>query len=358
MRRSDTSPVLSGSKRDYSNHRNLFWLVIFLVLFNGMPSPTFGQNSDSVVAVLNGRAISLKELDDSVSARVLPLQQQLYAVRKVALENLINKQLLESEARKRKISVEELRKTFMEGPVNISREEVEAAYKQNASYFATISADEAKERLRLDLEGRARLKYFRASLDKLRQSSAITLNLSAPSLDLDDGSPAIGSKASAVTIVEFLDFECPYCRSVQPILKQVLEKYGSNIRFIFKNLPLDGHQNSTLAAKAAYCAGEQDRFWQYHDRLLTAKEITAPSIKKLATDLGLNLERFQNCIGSNNSSDVIIKDLESARRLGIESTPSFVINGNVVVGAISFDTFQQLIEGELQRSSQKASSSN
>ena len=335
--------------------RAFLWII--LLSFLAMPTSTFGQAADSIVAVVNGRTITQKELDDSVASRILPLQQQLYALRKVALDNLISKLLLETEAQKRKLSVEELRRTLMDGPITVTREQVEAAYQQNSSYFATMSPDEAKERLRLDLENKIRMKYYRVALEKLRGTSSLTLNLSPPSTDLDDGSPTIGPKDAHVTIVEFLDFECPFCKSVQPVLKQVMSTYENQLRFVFKHLPLEGHQNSVLAAKAAYCAGAQDRFWQYHDALLSTSEVTSSSVSKLAIDLGLNLERFQVCLASNESNSAITRDVESARRLGIESTPSFVINGKVFVGATSFDRFQQIIESELQRSSQKASSS-
>ena len=336
----------------------LYVVLISLPIFH--PPVALGQTSETVLATVNGNPITQKEVDDSVAARVLPLHQQLYALRKVALENLITKLLLEGEAAKRKITVEELRKGLLDGPINITSAQVEAAYVQNSAFFATMSPDEAKERLRLDLESQARMKNYRAAVEKLRTASSVTVMLSPASvLSISEvvGSPALGSSNPVVTIIEFSDFQCPFCASVQPALKQILREYGSKVKLVFKNLPLESHRNSISAARAAYCAGQQDRFWQFHDALFASRNFVSESFKTIAQGLGLGVEKFQSCINSPESLNAITKDIEIARRFGIESTPSFVINGTVVSGAISFSEFQNLIKLELQRSSGRASSS-
>src|SRR6185369_11349320 len=129
----------------------------------------YAQSAEAVVATVNNIEITQKQVDDSVAAQIYPLQQQLYAIRKAALENLITTKILESEAAARRVQIEELRKQLTLGEVNVTRAQVEEAYKQNASFFATMSPDEARERLRLDLENQARMKHYRAGLDGLRQ---------------------------------------------------------------------------------------------------------------------------------------------------------------------------------------------
>ena len=140
--------------------------------------------------------ITLKQVDDSVAAQIYPLQQQLYAIRKAALENLVTAKILESEAAARGISIEELRRQLTLGEINVTRAQVEEAYTQNASFFASMSPDEARESLRLDLENQARMKHYRAGLEALRKKWAVNLNFAAPQFvsELDDGvSPAKGS---------------------------------------------------------------------------------------------------------------------------------------------------------------------
>ena len=335
--------------------------VLLIVIIAATPD-CLGQSDDTVVATLEGKAIIQREVDDSIAAKLIPLQQQLYALRKVALENLIIARLIENEASRQKLSIEELRRNLMAGPVNVTRDQVEHAYSQNASFFAAMSPDEAKERLRLDLESQQRMKYYRAALETLRKSSSLVVSLSPPPFanNPKDGiAPAIGPKTAAVTIVEFSDFECPFCKTVQLTLKQLIQEYGDNIRLEFRNLPLEGHRNAMPAALAGYCAGEQDRFWQYHDALFSSSRITINSLDELALVLGLNLERFQTCVSSQESINAITRDVDLARRFKIESTPSFIINGQLIGGAIGIDEFRRIIEKELRfQGSAKSSSSN
>ena len=345
----------------HSSHgiRSIIWSNCLILLFAVVAS---AQSPETVVATVNHIEITQKQVDDSIAAQIYPLEQQLYAIRKAALENLITTKILESEATSRHVSIDELRKQLTLGEVNVTRAQVEEAYKQNASFFATMSPDEARERLRLDLENQARMKHYRAGLDALRKKWTVTMNFSPPVFvsELDDGvSPVRGAAKPVITVVEFSDFECPFCKQVQSALKQVVETYGREVRLVFKHLPLEGHRNSLPAARAAYCAAEQERFWQFHDALFTAGNLSPPVFEQIASDLGLGLPKFQECVASERSRAAVVKDIEAARRLRIESTPSFVVNGKVIQGALSFAEFQKIIEQELsQRPTQKQSSTN
>jgi predicted DsbA family dithiol-disulfide isomerase len=325
-----------------------------------LAAAAWAQSPETVVAKVNNLEITQKQVDDSVATQIYPLQQQLYVIRKAALENLITTKILENEAASRHLSIDDLRKQLTLGEVNVTRAQVEDAYKQNASFFASMSPDEARERLRLDLETQARMKHYRAGLDALRHRWPVALNFSPPVFvsELDDGvSPVRGATNPVVTVVEFSDFECPFCKQVQSALKQTLQSYGREVRLVFKHLPLEGHRNSLPAARAAYCAAEQDRFWQFHDALFAAGNLSPPVFEQLASDLGLGPAKFQECVASERSRAAVVKDIEAARLLRIESTPSFVINGKVIKGALSFADFQRMIEQEL-RTTQKQSSRN
>lgn len=339
--------------------RSIIWsncLILVLVVAASAQTP------ETVLATVNKIEITQKQVDDSVAAQIYPLQQQLYAIRKAALENLITTRILESEATANHISIEDLRKQMTFGEVNVTRAQVEDAYKQNASFFATMSPDEARERLRLDLENQARMKNYRAGLEALRKKWIVTMNLPPPVFvsALDDGlSPVKGATNPVVTIVEFSDFECPFCKQVQSVLRQIVETYGREVRLVFKHLPLEGHRYSLPAARAAYCAAEQERFWQYHDALFSAGNLSPPVFEQIASDLGLGVPKFQECFASERSRAAVVKDTEAARLLRIDSTPSFVVNGKLVKGALSFADFQKIIEQELsQRATQKQSSTN
>src|SRR5215217_328507 len=157
--------------------RSVIWSTC-LILVSAVAA--FAQTPETVLATVNNIEVTQKQVDDSVAAQIYPLQQQLYAIRKAALENLITTKILESEAVSRRIAIEDLRKQLTLGEVNVTRVQVEEAYKQNASFFATMSPDEARERLRLDLENQARMKNYRTGLDALRKKWIVTLNLPPP----------------------------------------------------------------------------------------------------------------------------------------------------------------------------------
>jgi len=340
----------------FQSSRGMCLLILLLA------APVLGQAPETVVARVNDKEITQKQVDDAIAAQIYPLQQQLYAIRKAALENLVTRRILENEAASRGMRVEELRKQLTQGEINVTGAQVEEAYKQNASYFASMSPDEARERLRLDLENQARMKNYRAGLDALRKKWIVSIDFSPPVFvsELDDGiSPVKGSMNPRITIVEFSDFECPFCKQVQSTLKQIVDGYGRDVRLVFKHLPLEGHRNSFPAARAAYCAAEQDRFWQFHDALFSAQDLSPPALEQIASDVGLAPERFKTCLSSEQSRAAVVKDLEAAKIYRIDSTPSFIVNGKLIKGALSFADFRRIIEQELSGNlNQKQSSKN
>lgn len=324
--------------------------ILFVILLLRLMA--FAQEPESVVATVNGTEITLKQVDETVLSAIYPLQQQLYAIRRVALDNLITARLLEAEARSQGVSIEELRERLTRGEIKVTRSQVEEAYAQNASFFASMSPDEARERLRLDLENQTRMRHYRAGVEELRRKWPVVIKLPAPAApgpELDQGSPVRGPAKAAVTIVEFSDFECPFCGQVQDTLKEILEHYGGEVRLVFKHLPSEGHRNSLAAARAAYCAGEQDRFWQFHDALFASRNLSSAVFGEIGARLGLGREKFAACLSDEASRTAVVRDIELARRYRIDSTPSFLINGKLVKGALTFAEFQNLIERELQQ---------
>lgn len=325
--------------------------AILVGTFTGLPNTTVrAQSDDQIAAKVNDSTITLRDVDRSIVSKILPLQEQIHALRRAVLENLITRTILEGEAKKRGISVEELRKQLV-GEVHVLQSQVEERYAENASAFASMSADEAKERLRLDLESHGRMQNYREALAALRQNSDTQVFLEAPRLPAfrnEDNAPSIGSNEAAVTITEFSDFLCRYCREAQGALKQVLKSYPRDVRLIFKHLPLNIHAEAFAAAQAAFCAEDQGLFWPYHDALFASEALSAEAFKTIAVGLGLSLSKFQSCVNSPASNAAIRKDIQEARRLGIDATPTFIVNGKLVRGVKDFEEFKALIEIELK----------
>jgi len=131
----------------------------------------------------------------------------------------------------------------------------------------------------------------------------------------------------------------------------VLDSYREDVRLVFKHLPLEGHRYAVPAARAAYCAGEQDRFWQFHDALFASESLSPVVFDQVAKDLGLGLTRFKACLSSEQSRAAVVRDVETARSFRIDGTPSFLVNGKLLKGVLSFADFQKIIERELNQTS-------
>jgi protein-disulfide isomerase len=194
------------------------------------------------------------------------------------------------------------------------------------------------------------MQNYRTALAKLRGAARISLLLTEPRLpavNVDATAPSLGPENAMVTIVEYSDFECLYCRTVYSTLKQVLKMYEKEVRLVFKHLPLEIHQHAFPAAQAAFCAGQQGLFWQYHDALFSAETLASESFRKIADDVRLELLRFNQCLTSAASRNAVSLNIREASQLGINSTPTFIFNGKLVSGALSLEEFKAIIEQEL-----------
>lgn len=326
-------------------------LALMFLILNNTTLFVQAQSSDTVVATVNNRKITQQEIDNTVLAQLLPLQQQIYALRKATLDNYTLRILLEDEAKKRGVSVDELKKLLTAGKVEISASQIEQAYLENASAFAQMSPDEAKERIRLDMETQARMRNYRASVLKLKENAQIETRLQEPTLPLanlnNDEAPSIGNKNAKVTIIEFSDFQCSFCKEVHLTIKQMLQSYGNDVKFFFKHLPLNIHRQAFSAAQAAFCAGEQGKFWQYHDALFASEDLSPEALDKFAIGLNLDTLKFKSCLKSENSRNAVLKDTQEAKKLGIDGTPAFIINGKLFRGVLNLEDFKTIIENEL-----------
>lgn len=162
------------------------------------------------------------------------------------------------------------------------------------------------------------------------------------------GSPVRGPANAPVTIVLFTDFECPYCSKVVPLLEQVLEKNPQTVKLVFKNMPLQFHKMALPAHRAAFAAREQGKFWEFHDRLFAEKKLSIDGIKKIATELKLDIPRFEKDMGSSKIQTFINKDLIDAQKAGVTGTPTIFINGRVPKQR-SVAGFQAIINDELRK---------
>ncbi len=164
-----------------------------------------------------------------------------------------------------------------------------------------------------------------------------------------DGFPSLGPADAPITLVEFADFQCPYCRQwEQQTYQPLLAAYPGKIRFVFRDFPLTSiHPNAMPAAEAAQCAHEQGQFWAYHDKLFGSEELSDEIYQQYAQDLGLDMDKFNACLTNHTYASNIQADSDFAVNLGVNSTPTFFINGLAVIGAQPLGSFTNVIDKEL-----------
>ncbi|MFL6277789.1 MAG: thioredoxin domain-containing protein [Blastocatellia bacterium] len=340
--------------------------ILFFALASGIAAVAVGQTPRSaqspsapddplnIVAIVNGqRSITQRDIDELIGPQLYSLQDRLYSLRKNAIENLLVKILLEEEAKVRGVTVEQLKQQLMPERVEITQGKIDQVYAESAGSLGNMSEEEARQRIRIDLESQERIERYKAAIAGLRSKAKVEVLLIEPMppiVKISDSGPSKGPKNAPVTIVEFSDFQCPYCKQAALTLKQVLQSYGENVRLIFKHTPLPIHAEAFKAAQAAACAAEQGAFWEYHDRLFGSGDLSPETLRKYAIEARLEMKAFNLCLDSEASRVAVLKDMQEARQADVQGTPTFVINGRVLIrGVKGPDEFKKIIDQEIER---------
>lgn len=310
--------------------------------------------NEVVVASFAGQAITAGELEQEVAARLLSVRQQEYQIKSEGIRELVFRRRLEQVAREAGISVEELiRREVTEKAALPSEEQVTQVFQR---YRAQLSPDDAQAREQV-VQGlteqlrQERLAQYRQEL-LARADVRILLEPPRAAVSLAGHEPIKGPAKAAVTLVEFSDFQCPYCASSKTTMAQIQSVYGDKVRFVFKHFPLNMHKDARRAAEASLCAADQGKFWELHDWMFAhPKQLSERELVEQARALGLDGERFQRCLAGGEKGKMIAADMAAALGLGITGTPAFVINGRLVMGAQPFEAFKEIIDDELARSS-------
>ncbi len=315
-------------------------------------APTTVTNDD-VVATVGGAAITLGELDAQLGNKLLRLRVDEYRQRRLALDDTIGRAVLEREARRRGLSVIELLDLEVQAKVKAATEEEAAAvYESAADRFRSLPQSEALRSI-ADSMTRQRVGQRRAAFTKaLEQQYGVKVLLTPPRLPVDaSGKHTRGPADAVITIVEFSDYQCPYCGQLSGILREVEDLYPNQIRRVFRDFPLPMHKDAAKAAEAAACANDQGKFWPMHDRLFAGqKSLTLADLPRYAEDAGLQVRKFEACLASGRHASKVREDHDEGTRYGVTGTPSLFVNGRPLFGAPRKGDLVQVIEEELQMS--------
>jgi protein-disulfide isomerase len=318
----------------------------------GVATPAAAAAATPPAATVAGTPIELTEVDELVRAQLMELRAREYQLRSQALEALITRTLLEKEAEARGIDAEALDQSEVAAKVSVTDEDVKAVYAANKARLGGATEADGLAQVRNALTQQRQQDRRNAYARELRARYPVKVLLEPFRVSVDvTGAPARGYAKAPVTIVEFSDFQCPYCVRARPTVKRVSEAYGDRVRWVFRHYPLDFHPQAQKAGEAAACAGEQGRFWEMHDRLWeNPQKLQVADLKEHAQALQLDVPGFSACLDGGRHADLVERDLRAGQEYGVSGTPAFFVNGRLISGAQPFEAFQQVIDDELARS--------
>jgi protein-disulfide isomerase len=308
--------------------------------------PAFSQDSTEVIAEIGGRQVTAGEVEQKEQSKLLQARYKYYVAEKDALEQYIDEQILELQAKKENITVDELLKRHVAPNVQEPTED------QLRFYYEGVQTDESYDTARpniIETVHQLRMKKARAAyIADLRQDYSVVVELNQPSAKVEAGnSYRLGSDKAPVQIIEYADYQCPYCQKVQPDLDRIKAQFGDQVSIIYKDFPLPMHPEALRAAEGARCAGVQGKFWEYHDHLFLTKKLKEEDLKEEARTLKLDTDKFDQCMDKQEQFEAVKKDAQDAQHLGLSGTPSFFINGRFMSGAIGYAKLRDTVQLEL-----------
>jgi len=320
-------------------------------------SLSIAAEPDQVVATVGNHNITEKELDAKIKPQLAPIESQIYDLKVQALNAMADEYLIDQAAKKENLSTADyLKKSLSQH--KLTETDAKMYYDQHKEVQTRYPKfDEIKARLTEALQAQRDEEDKAAFIEKLRKAQPLTVMLTAPRINVKTaGHPEIGPVNAPVTIVEFSDFQCPYCGRAEPTLKQVRAKYGDKIRLIYMDFPLGIHDHAIDAASAGRCAGEQGKFWQLHDLMFADQSKLKPDdLKADAKKLGLDTAKFNECFDKGKYKSEIEADMQQGHDLGVDGTPAFYVDGRPLQGAQPFERFQSTIDEELTNGQKQAS---
>jgi len=327
---------------------SLFSILLIPVLCSAQSNAST-RKSDPV-ATVDGQAITEDDLAPLVQGQLRPLRDQEYQIKKKALENLISQKVLEAEAKKKGLTADKLLEQEVDSKMpEPSDVEINAVYAVQKDQL-NRPLEEVKPQLQQNLK-RAKIQIARQEYSaRLREQAKVALLLSPPKVQVTfDAKRVKGNPKARVMIVEFSDFQCPYCGQVEATLKSVLAKHEGTVALAFRDMPITQiHPFAEGAAEASRCAAEQDKFWEYHDLLFADQgALDRSGLIAKAAKLRLDPKQFETCISSEKYKSQVQQDNQEGLRAGVSGTPGFFINGVFISGAQPEAAFDKIIEEQV-----------
>ena len=329
-----------------------------LAVSMGIGGAALAQSDRDGVGRVGDRMVTLAALDEAWrsndAASRMRMLQDLYDTRKRTLDIVIGELLVEREALARGTSRDELlAQELPSRTLPVTDDDIRQIYEQNRNAFPNQTLEQMEPQIQAFLEQQRPLQALHAYMGELRTAADdVRVELEPPrtTIETDANDPAFGSRNATVEIVEFSDFQCPFCQRLNGTLEQLKADYGDDVRLVFKDYPLPNHAQAFKAAEAGNCAHEQGKFWELHDVMFSNQsELEVADLKRHAGELGLDQASFDTCLDSGRFAASVSADLRLGQGVGVSSTPTVFINGRAVMGAAPYNVFAEIVQDEIDR---------
>ncbi|MBV8072516.1 MAG: thioredoxin domain-containing protein [Acidobacteriaceae bacterium] len=304
------------------------------------------EDPSEVVAEIGGKKITRAEFEQKESAKLLSARYKYYQSERQALDDMIDDEVLKQQADREHVSVDQLLENHVRRVVAVPTDEQLRVFYEGMKTDQPYEAvkDQIRESLLHVRTDRAETAYIKS----LREQDSAQILLAPPRMNVQVGdAPVRGPRNAPVTVIEFADYQCPYCQKINPDLKRLDQDFPGKIAFVFKDFPLPIHNHAAKAAEASRCARDQGKYWEYHDLLFENKELDKEQLDQNARELKLDQARFDSCLASGKEAAGVEKDVAEGTALGITQTPGFFVNGHFFLGALPYATLRDLIQQQL-----------
>lgn len=311
--------------------------------------------ADGVALKAGDISITKEELLDPIELDIYKKELEIFEIKFQRANTLLLEKLIKADPKSKGLTNDQYFDKYIESKIKVSEAEIKDFMKKN-----NVPADKLNQQIKTKIEQyiitekkKEALEAYIASSTKSTGIEVFISKPTPPTYDVVVGdAPYAGNKDAKVTVVEFSDFQCPFCAKAADVVTKVKEKFGDKVKVVFKQFPLSFHSQAKKAAVASLCANEQGatNFWKFHDELFSNQANLAPAkMKETATKLGLDTKKFNKCLDDNKYIGQVEKDIQQGRELGVKGTPTFFVNGMIFLDGHDFEKFSDFITQELTR---------
>lgn len=326
------------------------------VLFNGCSKPasstsSSGAPASGVAATAGGVSISMEELNQAAKSQLQKVETEIYQVKKRTLDGLIEEKLIEEAAKKKGLSSEKFLAEEIDAKVTApTDEEIKALYESSKDKLGK-PFEEVRGQITDYLKQNRKMRARADLMASLRQGADVKINLEPPRVTIDTkDAPSIGPKDAAITLVEFSDYQCPFCKRVRPSIWRLTDEYKDKLRYVFMDFPLAFHKDAKKAHEAAHCAADQGKYFEFNRKIFdNQSKIGVADLKTYAKELQLNAKDFDKCLDGGKHTKLVDDLTQRGAAVGVTGTPAYFINGIMLSGAMPYESFKEIIDSELKR---------